>query len=114
MNAIRTLTVAGVSLAMTTPVFAHICTLSMTPISGTCPVGNPTGTVIYVDDVAFIAPSTDRTDRGGDAMPFVYPDHWPFGSVAGVSWLIFIEMGNVNPFVCSTPDVDAWPGGLLL
>jgi len=57
-------------------------------------VGNPQGTVIYVDDFHFIG---INRGKGPGLIPAVDPQHWPFGSVAGTSWLIFVELG-INPF----------------
>ena len=62
-------------------------------------VGNRPGTVIYVDDVALIARANDKTDRGGDAMPAVYPNHWPYGSLASTAWFVFV-LKETNPFSC--------------
>jgi len=62
-------------------------------------VGNEEGTVIYVDDFAFIAPPGDQTQRFRKEMPAVMPLHWPYGSVAGTAWLIFAEL-DLNPFEC--------------
>ena len=61
--------------------------------------GNAQGTIIYVDDVAFIAAPEDSTDRGGRNMPILMPQNWPDGSVAGTAWLVLVEL-DVNPFEC--------------
>jgi hypothetical protein len=60
-------------------------------------VGNTRGTVIYVDDVA-LTRTPSVVGNGPDIpMPAVFPQHWPFGSVAGTAWLIFVEL-DINPF----------------
>jgi hypothetical protein len=55
--------------------------------------GNPNGTLLYVDDVYFVA---SKPTTGPGPKPAVYPQHWPFGSVAGTAWLIFVERA-ANP-----------------
>ncbi len=57
-------------------------------------VGNPNGTVLYVDDVYFVA---SKPVAGPGPKPAVYPQHWPFDSVAGTAWLVFVEC-ETNPF----------------
>jgi hypothetical protein len=62
-------------------------------------VGNPPGTIIYIDDVAFVG-GPDRGSPSGaphDKMPAVFPQHWPFGNVAATAWFIFVEL-DINPF----------------
>lgn len=60
-------------------------------------IGNQPDTVIYLDDIGFTG-STGRTNiSNGNQMPPVYPQHWPFGSVAATAWLIFVEL-DINPF----------------
>lgn len=64
-------------------------------------VGNPDGTVLYVDDVYFVA---SKPIAGPGPKPAVYPQHWTFGSVAGTAWFIFAEL-NQNPFAtCRSND----------
>jgi len=57
--------------------------------------------------VALIASPGDRTDRGGDRFPEVYPQNWPFGSVAATVWFMFAELG-ANPFAVPA---DVHPSG---
>jgi hypothetical protein len=56
--------------------------------------GNRPGTVIYVDDVCFMA---KKPGQGSGPKPSVYAQHYPFPSAAGTSWLVFVEL-NHNPF----------------
>jgi hypothetical protein len=60
-------------------------------------IGNDTGTVIYIDDIAFIGSEIKTDVSNGSDMPPVSPRHWPFGSVAGSAWLVFVEL-DTNPF----------------
>ena len=62
--------------------------------------GNAEGTIIYVDDIGFIHNLESYSGKG--RMPEVYPQHWPFGSIAGTAWLIFVEL-DTNPFCCQVP-----------
>jgi len=59
--------------------------------------GNPPGTVVYVDDVAFAGFKGENKKASYVPMPSVFPQHWPYGSVAATGWLIFVEL-NLNPF----------------
>ncbi len=59
-------------------------------------IGNPRGTIIYIDDVGFLR-SPIGTKRPLGEMPTMDPEHWPFDSVAGTAWLIFAEL-DINPF----------------
>jgi len=59
--------------------------------------GNTPGTVIYVDDIAFTGSTTVTQISNGSEMPPVFPQHWPFGSVAGTTWWLFVEL-DINPF----------------
>ncbi|GAH87931.1 unnamed protein product, partial [marine sediment metagenome] len=59
--------------------------------------GNPPGTVIYLDDVAFSGFKGEIKKVSHVPMPSVFPQHWPYGSVAATGWLIFVEL-NLNPF----------------
>ena len=60
-------------------------------------VGNPPGTTIYVDDLAFLAKRPRRPNAAAKKLPVVYPQHWPFPDVAATAWLIFMELDD-NPF----------------
>jgi hypothetical protein len=60
-------------------------------------VGNSPGTTIYVDDVAFVGLKGAAQNASQIPAPAVFPQHWPYGSVAATSWLIFAEL-NLNPF----------------
>jgi hypothetical protein len=62
-------------------------------------VGNADGTVLYIDDVHFVA---SKPAAGSGPKPAVFAQHWPFGSVAGTTWFMFVELG-LNPF-------DVWTG----
>jgi hypothetical protein len=74
-------------------------------------VGNPPGTVLYLDDMAFLA-RKPLTTGGGAEMPAVFPQHWPAGSVAATSWFIFAEL-DINPFACDAgaPGTRKAPAG---
>lgn len=59
--------------------------------------GNTAGTIIYVDDIAFTGSDAKTSVSNGKQMPAVFPQHWPYGSVAGTAWLIFTDL-DMNPF----------------
>jgi hypothetical protein len=59
--------------------------------------GNPPGTIIYIDDVAFTGFKGEMKEPSHIPMPAVFPQHWPYGSVAATGWLIFVEL-DLNPF----------------
>jgi hypothetical protein len=65
-------------------------------------VGNPPGTIMYVDDFAFAGSDTETEVSNGAEMPVVFPQHWPHGGVAATAWLIFAEL-DMNPFAPSLP-----------
>ncbi len=64
-------------------------------------VGNPAGTVIFVDDVAFTGYSGVLSQGKQTSMPAKFPQHWPYNNVGASAWLIFVEF-NVNPFEVAT------------
>jgi hypothetical protein len=63
-------------------------------------VGNSPGTIIYVDDMGFTGSETETPLSNGAEMPAVFPQHWPYGSVAATAWFIFVEL-KTNPFAVS-------------
>ncbi len=67
-------------------------------------VENSPGTIIYVDDMGFTGSDTMTALSNGAEMPAVFPQHWPYGSVAATSWFIFAEL-KMNPFAvnCEVP-----------
>jgi hypothetical protein len=67
-------------------------------------VGNEAGTIIYVDDMGFTDSDSNTALSNGDEMPRVFPQHWPYGSVAATAWFIFAEL-ETNPFAvgCQVP-----------
>ena len=67
-------------------------------------VDNEPNTIIYIDDMAFTESDGMTSLSNGTEMPRVFPQHWPFGSVAATAWLIFAEL-ETNPFVvnCEFP-----------
>jgi hypothetical protein len=60
-------------------------------------VGNPPGTIIYVDDFAFVGAKNLTNVPAKQTIPTVYPQHWPYGSIAAAAWFIFVEL-DINPF----------------
>jgi len=60
-------------------------------------VENPAGTILYIDDMAFTGSDTITSISNGATMPAVFPQHWPYASVAATAWFIFAEL-NLNPF----------------
>jgi hypothetical protein len=66
-------------------------------------VGNPPGTVIFVDDVAFTGYSGALSDSKHVSMPEKFPQHWPYNNVGATAWFIFVEL-NINPFEISVTD----------
>jgi hypothetical protein len=60
-------------------------------------IGNARGTIMYLEDVAFVDADKDTSISNGCLMPSVFPQHWPYGSVASTGWCIFVQL-NVNPF----------------
>jgi hypothetical protein len=67
-------------------------------------VGNEPNTIIYIDDMGFTGSETMTPLSNGSQMPAIFPQHWPYGSVAATGWFIFVEL-NTNPFAvfCETP-----------
>ena len=65
-------------------------------------VGNPPGTTIYVDDMAFTGSKIRTPLSNGDKLLVEYPQHWPYESVAATSWFVFVEL-ETNPFMPSLP-----------
>ncbi len=59
-------------------------------------LGNEKGAAVYLDDIVFVGEAPAGSGKK-PRMPEVYPQHWPFGSVAGTAWLIFVER-DINPF----------------
>lgn len=64
-------------------------------------VGNSPGAVIYVDDFAFVGAKNLINAPAKQAIPPIYPQHWPYGSVAATAWLIFVEL-DINPFLLNS------------
>jgi hypothetical protein len=61
---------------------------------GSLTTGNPQRTILFVDDIAFVKADGSTCPA---PMPRVFPQHWPYSSVAGTAWLVFEEL-DVNPF----------------
>jgi hypothetical protein len=63
-------------------------------------VGNSPGTIIYVDDMGVTGSETETPLSNGAEMPAVFPQNWPYGSVAATAWFVFVEL-KTNPFAVS-------------